>query len=203
MQVARVKNNFCTGEQLILHPAEPDDDLSLPYRTLRFPPLAILVRPEHSNIKEQMSGIKPGCIPILPKSKTFSVTLPDAPTDGPQTYSVKRTSHPVGDGYAVTDYFVQGTSFKQERWLLHMNPPSRGFSRATLLVMLTRYRSLDDIFLVCPLWPAVDMQAREAVITKFHEAVRVDSDLLAEMKRLVQVDAATRAKYAHLLEQAC
>lgn len=196
-----MKNNFCTGEQLILDPKEPPDDLSTPFRALRYPPIAIIVRPEHSNIHEHAVGFNSGCIPILPRTKTFSVTLPEVPVEGPQTYTVKRTSHTVGDGYAVTDYFVQGTSFKKERWLLHVNPPSRGLARATLLVMLTRYRSWDDIYLVCPLWPPGDMRARDEVIDKFLDAVRVDADLLCEMNRLIQADIATRSKYAYLLEE--
>jgi hypothetical protein len=87
------------------------------------------------------------------------------------------------NGYAVTDYFAQGLTFKDSRWIVHLTPPPAGqFARASIVVIISRYRSWDDVFLLEPLWH--DGSQRLAVIERFQKALAMHSDLEAELARL-------------------
>jgi hypothetical protein len=97
--------------------------------------------------------------------------------------NVKRRGFPVLNGYAVTDYYAQGLTFKDSLWLVHLTPPPSGsFARASIVVILSRYRSLDEVHLLEPLWGSAT--ARQAVIAKFHKTLQMSGDLESELARL-------------------
>lgn len=81
-----------------------------------------------------------------------------------------------------------------------MNPPTEGLCRATVLVILSRFRSWEDIHLIAPLWPDGNLAARQAVIDKFLHATKVSKDLLAELQRLDRLDKECRQKYDYLFD---
>ncbi len=85
-------------------------------------------------------------------------------------------------------------SFKDECWLLHLNPPpDHPLSRASVLVCLSRHKDLDIVKLVAPLWEQGNALSRRAVITKFKQATVMEQDLKACMATL-RVKAAATAK---------
>jgi hypothetical protein len=86
-----VRNNRCTGRRLVLHPSEPADNLTLPYRLLEHPPLGIFVEPAGVDLQMQLfPNAPPGCVPVLLKPEvTFSF-------DG---VTIQRSGIPLGDGY--------------------------------------------------------------------------------------------------------
>ena len=196
----RVRSGSCVGHSIVLDPAEPPDDGQGPVRRLKFLPRALFVVPEGNLPLETMHGVPRGCIPVLPtKTGTITVTLPmpihNAQGDSVRTLLFHREGIPLGNGYAVTDYFVQGMSFKSDPWALHLNPPPTGkLTRASVVVPLTRYGSWDHVKLLQPLWPRGDAKARDRVIRRFHALLQSNDDFVAEMARLHELAAQTRAR---------
>jgi hypothetical protein len=91
-------------------------------------------------------------------------------------------------------------SFKDDPWLLHLEPPPTGvFARASILVPITRYASMAKLHLLTPLWPVGNAKRRIEVINAFHKAMRTDRDQVAEMARLMHLADETRASHPHLV----
>ena len=122
--------------------------------------------------------------------------------------SVRRTGIPLAMSYAVTgkwfaslvrichtastekitvffmcaDYYAQGMSFKGDPWLLHLALPDnrRSFSRANIIVPLTRPSKWSQLKLLSPLW--TDAKGKAAYVTQFMSALKVHEGYVAEMK---------------------
>jgi hypothetical protein len=114
-----IHNNGCTGQALLLDPREPQDDPSMPVRFLKYPPLAMFVKPDLLDVGDACHNIMPecpvGCIPVTLQTTTFSVALPAPITvttaAGKQvtltSLTVQRRNLPLGDGLAFTDHYCQ------------------------------------------------------------------------------------------------
>ena len=135
---------------------------------------------------------------MLPESAT-KITVPAVNT-GTATKNVRRVNVPLGDYYAVTDYFVQGRSFKEECWVVDLSVPPGGLKRATMYVLLTRYKTLDHIRLLRPVSTTPD--ERKRVIKQFLAATKLDPDLAAELRLLHRRATETRQRYAAEYEHA-
>lgn len=85
-------------------------------RILSYVPLAVIVRPHSTDCQAASkghAGIPLGCIPVLPMTGSFSVYLPHPQLVGGKlrtSLHITRKGIPLGDGYAVTDFFVQVSS---------------------------------------------------------------------------------------------
>ncbi len=203
--VGRMKNNTCVGVRLILHPNEPEDDLSKPYRALKYLPLAVYVKPTMENgpaFNLFDDPVLEGCIPVKPSVAMFTFTLPGPMQVGGHTITslrIRRVGLPLGEGYAVTDYYCQGLSFREKYWLAHLTPPSDGggIKRASLFVIKSRFRAWSAVIPVAPLWDPHASNAaseRERVIDAYWQAARmsgVEVHLAAELQRLRALAAAT------------
>jgi len=68
-------NGTCVGVKLLLHPDEPPDDLSKPFRVLKYQPRAVIVRPTDIDIGDLLAddNVPSGCIPVAPQCKKFEV----------------------------------------------------------------------------------------------------------------------------------
>jgi hypothetical protein len=206
LEVNWTKNTRCLGRKITLDPPEPDDDLTKPYRLLQHLPLAVYVEPSGADLQGLRCGphAPPACVPVTPRKVTFKHALPQqrgAP--GRQKHvQVARTGLLLGDGYAVTDFYIQGMSFKDECWLLHLNVPPPGLNeklcRASVLVALTRFKDLQSCQLVAPLWRPGNAAERQHVIHKFMAATATDPDLIRCMQRLRLKAAATKQRDARL-----
>ena len=107
----------------------------------------------------------------------------------------QRRGIPLAGGYAVTDFFAQGMSFKDACWLVDLRPPSTGpFVRATALVMISRFADMHRLRLLAPLWDST--AHRTTVIARFHEALKPDPDLVRAMQRLHRLAEATMRKHS-------
>ena len=215
-EVGRSRNSWATGVKLVVDENEEDDDLTRPYRVLKYPPKAIVVRPHDIHVGRACCdehGLVPeGCIVVQAiTTKAFNVTLPDAVTISTQdghtslkTFKVKRRGIPLGDGYAVTDYFVQGMTFGNNPWLLHLVPPTDGrknddegtLTRASILVAMSRYPLWSKVRLLAPLW--TNPQEKAAVLDMFVKAATMGPDLIAFLERLRDLGAATARKHHQL-----
>ena len=148
-----------------------------------------MVRPEGVTIPSfGPDGIIPsGCIAITPRHSSVRVELPH-----PQLIAGKKTTHvnfrrvgfPLTNAYAVTDYWAEGATMPENQaWLLHLALPTDGhLQRSSFLVTLSRFRSADDVHLLCPMWAS--LEERRHVNERLHRALQMDADLAAELDRL-------------------
>ncbi|EFJ39400.1 hypothetical protein VOLCADRAFT_101022 [Volvox carteri f. nagariensis] len=184
---------------LLTDSREPPDDGRGPYWRLHYLPAAVLVRPIKGHAPKAVLAdlsdfaAKGAAFAIVPRpSPAANITVPAANT-GTTTKNVRRVNVPLGDYYAVTDYFVQGRSFKEECWVADLSVPPGGLKRATMYVLLTRYKTLDHIRLLRPLSTTPDERTR--VVKQFMAATKLDPDLAAELRLLDRRATETRERY--------
>lgn len=191
--LARVKNARCEAVHFYLHPNEPADDLSQPVRILRYPPISVVVR----SLDMPAYAATLPIFPMLPITRTFKVALPrHLHTNTATSIKVQRRALPLGDAYAITDFFAQGLSFKHNCWLAHLTPPPNGqLTRATLLVILTRFASWSMIRLLTKLWPDGDNKQRKKVINRYLTACQPDQQQAHDTQRLQQLATTTQATW--------
>ena len=200
--VGAVTNATCIGRAIDLDPREPPDDPSRPYRVLKYPPLAVWVEPVEAPVPlgaacGQRAPLN--CMPITLKSAAIKDGVAFKPpiwVDGVEhkRWLGSRTAFPLGDGFCVTDFYVQGQSFLWHLWLAHLARPDDGrLQRASVLVTLTRFRDWDAVLPWAPLWRDGDDAGRAKVIAAFHRAARPSDDLEADLDRLRQLGEATMA----------
>ena len=216
-EIGRAKNCWCTGVKIVLDDQEPEDDHTRPYRLLSFPPKAFIVRPHDLDVGDTCcddDGLVPrGCIAVkaTTTTKPINLTLPSPYTittpTGPvtlQSLQIKRTGIPLGDGYAVTDYFVQGMTFGLKPWMIHLTPTpdhclgddEGNLQRASVLVTLSRHPLWSKVRPLAPLWTS--LAEREAVINLFVQAASMGPDLVAFLARLEECGQRTHTKHAAL-----
>ncbi|EFJ39058.1 hypothetical protein VOLCADRAFT_101395, partial [Volvox carteri f. nagariensis] len=192
-------NNEVEACGLLTDSREPPDDGCGPYWRLHYLPAAVLVRPIKGHAPKAVLAdladfaTKGAAFAIVPRpSPAANITVPAANT-GTTTKNVRRVNVPLGDYYAVTDYFVQGRSFKEECWVADLSVPPGGLKRATMYVLLTRYKTLDHIRLLRPLSTTPDERTR--VVKQFMAATKLDPDLAAELRLLDRRATETRERY--------
>jgi hypothetical protein len=197
-------NNIAEGVQLHLDPREEPDDVTKPYWTLQYIPLAVIIRPEGMAAQRlHLRSWPRGCVPFARDVARFQLVLP-TPTrlyrDGDcrgTVVQVRRRGFPLDVANAVTDCFAQGMSFRGAPYVLHMNiPPDGKLNRANLLVPVSRPSLYSQLHLLAPLWPPNDMAARSAVIRKVHAVLKPDPHLVAEMERFERLEKETREVFA-------
>ncbi|PNH07742.1 hypothetical protein TSOC_005752 [Tetrabaena socialis] len=203
--VGACHNTLVEAAGLLTDPREPPDDGTGAFRRLQYPPIAMFVRPlGDAHDARVLAGLadydrQRGAFAVVPRwTKGYDrQKLPREMDLGasPQKElaNVKRYNIPLGDAYAVTDYYCQqGASFGEDCWIADLTPPPQGLKRAAVLVILTRFKSLHHIRLLRPLYPANDTAACNQAIQAFKDATALDDDLRAEMQRLRECAAATR-----------
>ena len=210
-KVRWIKNMVCHGVKILLHKNEPPDDLSKPYRVLKYLPRGVIVRPEGNCIGRLSSSkwLPKGCL-LIPTAqiKTFSIKLPepiqiyaDDEDSRAYTLSVKRKGLNLGSAYAPTTFFAQGISFKKNKYLLDLCPPEvtnksdKFFFRANISVPISRPSTLDDVH---PLLLWRDKAGRQAVFTAYKRALKPKEDRVADNKRLARLHDLTLTKEAQL-----
>lgn len=119
-------------------------------------------------------------------------------------FKVTRRNIPLGDGYAFTDFFSQGMSFKEQPWLADMRkPPTGQVDRASVNVVLSRYPRWSAFKALASLWH--HDQERRQVIAFYHRVARMDNALRTEMQRLAlkatETEQRLMASFQHLLPQ--
>jgi hypothetical protein len=195
-------NSLVQACGLILHDNELADDLSQPHRTLRYLPRAVLVRPVENpldapSILDGVAGADSteGVFAILPSFnkernvRGTNITAQLRTPSGEQTTTVRvlRYNIALGDAYAVTDYFCQGRTFGLQVWLADLTVPPNGIDRATWFVILSRFRDLNSLHLLRPLYTST--RERERVIDALVDGTDLTRtqpgrDLLTELHRL-------------------
>jgi hypothetical protein len=204
-----VRNATCVGRRIDLDEREPADDLSCPYRVLRYPPIAVWVEPKEAPAPLGGTcapfGGPVDCLPVVPRDVRVSAKFgkgerPKVHGREVGTWSGFRMTVPLGHGFAVTDYAVQGQSFGDATWFAHLGVPDSGpMARASVLVILTRFRDWAAVRPWAPLWPPGDMERRRKVIDAFHRAAKPKPDLVCELRRLAAAEVPTLVRLRHEL----
>jgi hypothetical protein len=104
-QQGHSKNCFGRMQIVYLHDKEPQDDLSQPYRALKYLPKAVVIKPE--------SGDPDFRVVLTPQTKKFTLNVPGK--GGVRKLIVRRKTIPMGDAAVVTDWFVQVRTLQE--WL--------------------------------------------------------------------------------------
>ncbi|PNH09339.1 hypothetical protein TSOC_004038 [Tetrabaena socialis] len=194
--VGACHNTLVEAAGMLTDPREPPDNGAGPFRRLQYPPIAIFVRPlGDAHDARVLAGLadfdrQRGAFAVVPRwTKGYDREKPPREMDlgtGPQTEpaNVKRYNVPLGDAYAVTGYYCQGASFGEDCWIAHLTHPRKASSAPPL----------EHIRLLRPLYPPNDPLALNQAVKAFTEATALDDDLRAEMKRLREGAAATRAE---------
>lgn len=176
-QLGRSRTVFCTGRCLLLDPREPPDTGKDEVRKLKYVPLGIYVQPAgHTQ-----------CVLVEPKSAAVTdLVLPDPITLNGETVKrlhLRRRGIPLREGYVVTDFFIQGMSFKRECWILHLNPPPSGpLLGSSILVCISRYPTAQELHLLAPLYH--DEASKEKVVKAFQKAFEKHVDIVTDAQRL-------------------
>ena len=104
-----------------------------------------------------------------------------------KSWSGARNGFPIGDGFAVTDYFAEGLSFGAAPWYAYLAKPDRGrLQRASVLVTLTRFRDWDAVWVWAPLWRPGDEEERKRVVNSFAAAAKPSADLTVAEERTLR-----------------
>ena len=200
-------NNQVEACGLLVDPREPPDNGHGPYWRLQFLPTAVLVRPiDGHSPRAILNGLGDldshgGAFAVQPRASSEATILLPALTTGTAHKQLKRINVPLGDYYAATDFYVQGRSFGEQCWVIDLTVPPGGIKRATLYVLLTRFKSLAHIRLLRPLYTTP--HERTVAIRQFLKATQMEPDLAAELRLLRQTAAVTRQRYAAEFEHAC
>ena len=198
-----VNNGTCIGERIILHPDEPIDDLHGDFWTLKYPPIAVIVRIDGRDVGDMFGAPVPtGCVPVFPirSKKPMShdwgrtLRLYAAANDNTRATSVSfnRIGMPIDPAVTFTDFYAQGQSFKGAPHFLHLNISSGApWNKANLLVPISRAATWSDVKLAHPLWNAGDTSQRNRVIGHITNALRPKPSYVTELVRLEALHRAT------------
>ncbi|KAJ3574918.1 hypothetical protein NP233_g1427 [Leucocoprinus birnbaumii] len=166
-------------EDIWLDPREPaehdrDDEGRI---KLIYPPALILFRPDRPS-PVRLNGVPASLVPIAPSVQKFNIKT----MGGSVRVSCRQLE--LTAAYAFTDYKSQGQTL--DRVLIDLDKPPGGGSAVTAFnayVALSRVRNRDHIRILRPF--------DEKIFTTLPS-----SELANEDKRLMELDAATRAKYS-------
>ncbi|EFJ44473.1 hypothetical protein VOLCADRAFT_95420 [Volvox carteri f. nagariensis] len=199
-------NNEVEACGLLEDGREPADDGRGPYHRLKYLPVAVIVRPINGHIPGTvLQGLgdyasRGGAFILSPRTSCIAEVEMPAAGCGTITKQIRRLNVPLGDRQAVTDYFVQGRSFKDECWLVDLAVPPNGIKRATLYVLLTRFKTLDHVRLLRPLYTM--LHERKRIIRQFLSATNLEPDLAANLRLLKQAAHETEQRYTMEFEHA-
>jgi hypothetical protein len=99
-------------------------------------------------------------------------------------------------GYAVTDFYAQGMSFKDDAFFLHLLSFDKMLKAGNIRVPISRLSSLDDVKLLAPLWTSEP--GRALLKAKWAAALKPQKDLVTEMQRMRALDETTRQQHADI-----
>ncbi|EFJ50814.1 hypothetical protein VOLCADRAFT_88113 [Volvox carteri f. nagariensis] len=199
-------NNEVEACGLLEDGREPADDGRGPYRRLKYLPAAVIVRPISGHIPGTvLQGLgdyasRGGAFILSPRASCIAEVEMPAAGYGTITKQIRRLNVPLGDRQAVTDYFVQGRSFKDECWLVDLAVPPNSIKRATLYVLLTRFKTLDHVRLLRPLYTTP--HERKRIIKQFLSATNLEPDLAANLRLLKQAAREMEQRYTAEFEHA-
>lgn len=138
-----------------------------------------------------------GCLAILPATSKSTHPFPKGITISGVKYTkvtIQRRGIPLGEGYAVTDYYTQGMSFNEDCWVAHITPPPGGkMQRASMFVLLSRFRSWKHVRILLPLWnESTTASKKAAIVDRFLTMTRLPEAFRNELEELEKNVKATR-----------
>jgi hypothetical protein len=203
-----VRNQLGFARGLMLDPREVVPESGFTHNTvLRHPPAGIWVEPEGGRelIGDMYAsvGAPYGCYPIMQQTSNPVLVVLAQPvrvvgTDGElhdvSSFTFVRKGLPLYEAYVFTDFYAQGMSFGSSP-VLHMlrKPDNNRLTRANVLVVVSRFASMDALRGLGPLWR--DDVEKAAVVDAFLRATYADPTLDAALRRLDAIAAQHRAAF--------
>ena len=193
-----VTNSSCTLRTLVFDAREPDDPGTGDYWELKYTPLSLIVETESSTGKQVVADLPLGCfsVPINTESGMLKIPahLRGPPGSTTQMYIRRRGFHVIPVA-AATSYFFQGNTVPPPHEVVIdlRIPLVGGIHPAVPYVSASRPKSLDQLYLLHPLWTN---EAEKAGY--LHQAAKVytyDADTKAIMEYLEIQTAETKKIY--------
>ena len=195
--VGITNNNQCIAQSILLHPKEPPIPPTQRIVKLRYMPLALIVRPEFASNKLNVEGFGEGNVPVFQGTSTFVIK---EEAGSKATTIIYRTGFPqLRMPGIMTDFGVQGRTIrkvdKPNKAIIDLRIPLSGtLKRASPLVLLSRFESLEQIALACPIWESA--YTEQLYFEKINKIVKNNIDLVKEKKRQQFFAAETKVRYA-------
>ena len=188
-------NNSCTLVDFVLDDREPPDDGSGDAWELQYRPLGLIVRPvgiPPEEIGVVSEDLPEGTFLVETRFETNLFEIPASllrnhgvPPQAPSKIKVRREGFKLIPAVAATDFFAQGQTFRGHPVVIDLRiPPKGAVSMSGFYVMLSRATTLDDVYLLHPLWPPGDETARSAYIQQAKIRFRFGPDVRAEETNL-------------------
>ena len=202
-------NNSCRLVRIVLDDREEEDDMKGDHWELKYLPVGMIVEPvgiDADDVGEVSENLPKGTFFVGTNYETVEMEIPaavrkryDIPHQAPPMIKIRRTGFKLVPGVAVTDFFAQGQTFKGHPVVIDLRmPPNGKVSMSGFYVMLSRATTLDDVYLLHPLWPHGDDAAKDAFVALAQRQYRFDDDMKAEEVRLRRKHEATLDRYKHV-----
>jgi len=105
----------------------------------------------------------------------------------------------LGSGYAFTDYYSQGMSFKGDPYFLHLGTGNTPLTAGNFRVPMTRSSTIEEVFLLAAPWG--NQAEKVAFRDKFIKAFKPDEILKLELQRLRNLNIETLTRHQSLWDQ--
>lgn len=115
---------------------------------------------------------------------------------------VKLTGFKLRAASVVSDYWCQGSSFRDQCWIADMMPAATGIvERASNLVIMSRFADKASFKSLRTLWDSGDILEESRIKRILLNASRMNNDLRADMCRTRIAAWKTQAKFKDLFAQ--
>jgi hypothetical protein len=196
-EICWVTNFSCTGTKLLLDNREPKDDLTQPFRMLKYMPVGLCVRPEGTSLGNLSNDrlVPEHSILVRPMQmkKAVKVKFP-APIqiykgkiECKDSVDVKRNGFNISIGNCVTDFYAQGMTFgPSDPFFIFLNlaKGDHMLKGASVRVAISRPTTLDDFHLPSPLYDSFNAPSKSEVRKKWIKALKPSHALVTELNRL-------------------
>lgn len=195
-------NSSCKLRTVVFDQREPPDPGTGEYWQLQYMPLALIVEPmdAHPLVAESQMGkdLPLGCLAVLPSTESSPLAIPmnmRGPAGSGTELYVRRKGFHVVPVAAATSYFNQGNTVPKPKPVVSdlRIPMDGGVSPAAPYVCLSRAQSLEQVYLLHPLW---NTDAEKSwFLRKAAGCYKYDQDTVAAMKYLATLTEETRTKH--------
>lgn len=195
-------NACCKVRTVVFDRREPPDPDTGDYWQLQYMPLALIVEPMDAHplaAESQMGmGLPLGCFAVLPSTKSGPLAIPvhmRGPAGSGTALYVRRRGFHVVPVAAATSYYNQGNTVPRPKPVISdlRIPVGGSISPAAPYVCLSRAQSLEQVYLLHPLWHSE--AEKSAFLNRAAGCYKYDQDTIATMKYLAELTEETKAKH--------
>lgn len=206
VELGWASNNSCRLVEIILDEREPDDPGTGEMWELQYMPAGFIVEPvgiDRHEVGTVSDDLADGTFFVGPKHELERLEIPvglasraGLPPQHSKKVKIRRDGFKLMPAVAATDFFAQGQTFRGSAVIIDMRiPPDGKVSLSSIYVMLSRATTLDDIYLLHPLWIDGDEEAKKKFLESAKSKFKFDLDAIAAEKHLRERHESTVASY--------